>query len=65
MPTQRRMTVLYRVLDILRIMVHTADDDDVLDAAGHIELAALIEKPEVPGAQPEYIAFAIDAPLEQ
>src|SRR5712692_3736354 len=62
---QRRMAVLHRVLDVLRIVVHAADDDDVLDAAGDVELAVLVEEAEVAGAQPRRVALAGDAGAER
>src|SRR5262249_61402322 len=36
---QRRMTLLHRELDVLRVMIQTANDDQVLHAAGDKELA--------------------------
>src|ERR1700730_16160812 len=56
--SQRRVAVLHGVLDILRVMVHAADDDDILNSAGHIEDAVVIEKPEVTGSQPARVTFA-------
>ena len=45
---------LHGVLDVLRIMVGAADDDDVLDAAGDEQLAGLVEEAEIAGAQPAF-----------
>jgi hypothetical protein len=53
--TQRRMAALYGVLDILRVMVHAADDDHVLNTAGDVEFAVRIEKAEVAGSQPRRV----------
>src|SRR6185436_19106910 len=52
MPPQRRVAALHGVLDVLRVMVGAADDDDLLDAAGDEQLARRVEKAEIAGAQP-------------
>ena len=52
MAAQRRMTVLHSLLDVLRVMVDAADDDQVLDPAGDVKFAVLVEKAEIAGAQP-------------
>src|SRR5438094_252707 len=58
------MAVLHGAFDILRIMIDAADDDDVLDPPGDIELAGLVEKSEIAGPQPAFMALAGDAALE-
>ncbi len=50
--TQRRVRLLDGILDILRIVIGAADDDDVLDAAGDVQLAGIVEETEIAGAQP-------------
>ena len=52
MPAQSSMAILYGFLDVLRVMVNAADDDQVLDSARDVKLAILIEKAEIAGAQP-------------
>ena len=49
-PAQRRMTVLDGSLDVLRVVVHTANDDHVLDPARDEQLAALVKEPQIAGA---------------
>src|SRR6202161_3606902 len=50
---ERRMAVMRRVLDVLRVMIVAANNDDVLDPAGYEQLAVFVEKAEVAGAQPD------------
>src|SRR5712691_11049331 len=52
MPPQCRMAALHGILDVLRIVVGTADDHDLLDPAGDEQLAGRVEKAEIAGAQP-------------
>src|SRR5207248_5177577 len=52
MAPQCGMAVLHRLLDVLRIMIDAADDDQVLDPAGDVKFALLVEKAEIAGAQP-------------
>ena len=49
------MRSLGRQLDVLRIVVAAAQDDQVLQAAGDVQLAAG-EEPEVAGAQERALA---------
>ena len=44
------MQVLHELFDVLRVKVAAVDDQQVLAAAGDVELA-LVEQPEVAGAQ--------------
>src|SRR5436190_7623632 len=44
------MTLLHRALNVLRIMVEAANDDNVLKSAGDIELA-FVEKSRIAGTQ--------------
>src|SRR5207302_7501266 len=60
MTAQCRVALLHRLLDILRVVVRAADNDDVLDAPGDEQLAALIEKPEVTGPQPRAVFLPDD-----
>src|SRR6267154_248831 len=62
---QGGVAALRRVLDILRVMVGAAYDDDVLDAAGDEQLARVVEKAEIAGAQPEAIPFSSDTGAER
>src|SRR3954470_1377706 len=50
--TQRRMRLLDGVLDVLRVVIGAADDHDILDPAGDVQFAALVEEAEIAGAQP-------------
>ena len=52
MAAQRGMAVLRRLLDVLRVMIDAANDDQVLDPAGDEKFAILVEKAEIAGAQP-------------
>jgi hypothetical protein len=53
---KRRMAVLRRILDVLRIMIHAANDDQILDSPGDEQLAVFIEKTEIAGTQPDACA---------
>src|SRR5580704_16785620 len=46
------MAVLHRLFDVLWVMVYSADDDQVLDPAGDVKFAILVEKAKIAGAQP-------------
>src|SRR6516162_3536445 len=46
-PPQRRMAVIDRVLDILRIVVDAAHNDDILDAACDEQLSGLVDETEI------------------
>src|SRR5262249_24830393 len=48
--SERRMAVRHGLLEILRIVIAPADDDQVLEAAGDEELAG-VQEPEIAGAQ--------------
>ncbi len=52
---QLRMAALGRQLDVLRIVVAAAEDDQVLEPAGDEQLAAA-QKAEIPGAQERTLA---------
>src|SRR5271168_3551754 len=52
MAAQRRMAILHRLLDVLRVMVDAADDDQVLGPASDVKFAILVEKAEIAGPQP-------------
>ena len=47
---QPRMALLHRPLDVLRIVVHAVDDDQVLQPAGD-EQFAVLQEPQVAGAE--------------
>src|SRR5207248_853256 len=47
---ERRMRRLHRPLDVLRVMVATADDEEVLEPPGDVELAVQHEA-EIAGAE--------------
>ena len=49
---QRRVRLLDGVLDILRVVIGAADDDDVLEAASDVQLAGIVEEAEIAGPQP-------------
>ena len=49
---QRRMAVLHRILDVLRIIVNSADDDQILDTAGHKQFAVFVHKGRIAGPEP-------------
>src|SRR5215470_16315801 len=49
-PPQRWMAVVDGILDILRIVVDAANDDDVLDAAGDEQLARFVDEGEIASA---------------
>src|SRR5262249_21577914 len=49
-PPQRRMAVVDRVLDILRIVVDAAHDDEILDAACDEQLSGLVDETEIASA---------------
>jgi hypothetical protein len=63
-PAQRGVTVLDGTLDVLRIVVHAADDDEVLDPASDEQSAALVQEPEVSGAQPGAAGLVGNARME-
>src|SRR5580704_4692 len=44
------VTLLGGELDVLRVMIEPANDDEILDASGDIE-AASVEEPQITGAQ--------------
>ena len=50
------MACLDRLFDVLRVAVNPTDNDQVLDAAGDIELA-FAEEPKVTGSQEGAIAM--------
>ena len=54
------MRGLDRMLDILRVMVGAADDEDVLDPPGDEHFSVRVEKPEIAGAKPDRFGFAGD-----
>src|SRR5262249_11188325 len=62
-PPQRRMAVVDRILDILRIVVDAAHDDDILDAAGDEQLSSFVHETEIASAEPEFI-LPLDPRLE-
>lgn len=57
-------TADHRVLDILRVVVAPRDDDHVLQAAGHVQVAAVVEA-EVARAGECLPGLAADAALER
>src|SRR5205085_7082778 len=57
---QCRMALLHGLLDILRVVVGAADDDDILDAAGDEQLAARVDKTEIAGPQPRAVFLPDD-----
>src|SRR5258708_36987836 len=54
-PPQRWMAVVDGVLDILRIAVVAAHDDDILDAARDQQLAAFVLETELATTTPDFI----------
>src|SRR5262245_57826462 len=53
--TQRAVAFLHRQFDVLRIMVQSPDDDDVLETSGHKEFA-IFQKSQVARAQERPLA---------
>ena len=58
---ERRMTQLGGPLDVLRVVILPAHDDDILDATGDVELAVL-EEAEITRAQPRTGAIGLAGP---
>src|SRR5262249_56196260 len=46
-PPQRWMAVVDGVLDVLRIVVDAANDDDILDAASDEQLSGFVDEAEI------------------
>src|SRR5262249_33520420 len=46
-PPQRRMAVIDGVLDVLRVVVDAANDDDILDAARDEQLSGFVDEAEI------------------
>ncbi len=46
--SQSRMAILHRVLDVLRIVVHPAYDDQILDPTCNEEFVVVVEEAEIP-----------------
>ena len=62
---QRRIDRLRGALDVLRVVVNAANDDEVLDPAGDEEFAVGIEEAEIGGAKPARLAGLTFDPGEQ
>jgi hypothetical protein len=63
-PAQGRVRGLDRMLDVVRIMVDAADNDQILDPAGDEQLARRIDKAEIAGSKPTPGLLACDPSRE-